>query len=131
MDRAEWLRFPCVTLMDREEMGQVMIEAPRSSEVTTSQSQNFAFLNVIVDNGNSDPEDLWLFANDDGTNDQEVMVISSVIDIFDLLLLLRAFPSKSQARKNWKGGGILDGWSEFRVGKFKHHLCIWNPQEPR
>lgn len=99
--------------MDKEEMGQVMIEAPRSNEVTVSTS----FLNVIVDNSNSDPRDLWLFARDDGLNDEEVMVVSGAFDIFDLLLMLKAFPSKGQARKNWKHGDFLPKG--------------WNPQEPR
>jgi len=121
-----------VTLIDKEEMGEVTIEAFRSNEVITSLSKEFAFLNVIVDNGNSDPKDLWLFADDNGVNDQEVMVVSPTVDIFDLLLMLRVFPSKGQARKNWKYGTIIpDGWSEFKIGKFKHHLCMWNPQEPR
>ena len=118
--------------MDKEETGLIMIEAPRDSTVMTGACVEFAFLNVIVDNGNSDPRDLWIFANDNGMNDEEVMVISTTFDIFDLLLMLKAFLSKGQARKNWKHGDrIPDGWSEFKVGKFKHCLCIWNPTEPR
>lgn len=51
-------------------------------------------------------------------------------DMFDLLVRLGAFKSKSQARKNWQHGkDIPNGWSEFFVGKKKRHLSIWNPTE--
>ena len=118
--------------MDKE-AGQITFREVRHDDtIAKSVDADFAFLNIIVDNGNSDPKDLWMFANELGMNDEEVMVVSSLIDIFDLLFLLKAFPSKGQARKNWKyGDSIPKGWSEFKVGKFKHHLSIWNPQQPR
>jgi hypothetical protein len=82
------------------------------------------FLNVIVDNGNvweSDKEILF--------GDEEVLVISPDVSIFDLLITLGSFTSKSQARKNWKHGREIPlGWSEFWIGKVKRQLCIWNPQ---
>lgn len=81
------------------------------------------FLNVIIDNGNvreSDRDDIF-------PADEEVNLLPPETDIFDLLVMLGAFPSKTQARKNWKHGPIPDGWSEFYVGKLRRHLCIWNP----
>ena len=51
------------------------------------------------------------------------------VDMFDLLVMLGAFSSKGQAKKNWKGvKDIPFGWSEFIIGKLKRQLCIWNPQ---
>ena len=54
-------------------------------------------------------------------------------DMLDVLVVLKCFPSKSQARKNWKGSvAFPTGWSEFRIGKHKAHkvhICIWNPTE--
>jgi len=83
------------------------------------------FLNAVIDNGNVWPSDCdSLFP----TN-EEVLFFSSDTDIFDLLILIGAFPSRSQARKNWKHGSLQSGWSEFFVGKIKRHLCIWNPLE--
>ena len=81
------------------------------------------FLNVIIDNGNirsSDRDALF-------PADEEVHFLSTDTDIFDLLVLLGTFSSKSQARKNWKHGPLQPGWSEFFVGKIKRQLCIWNP----
>jgi len=82
-------------------------------------------LNVIVDNGNVLPTDKErLFG------DEEVVVVSEDTTMFDLLVMLGSFSSKSQARKNWTAGAkIPDGWSEFFVGKLKRHLCIWNPSK--
>jgi hypothetical protein len=51
-------------------------------------------------------------------------------DMYDLLVLLGAFPSKSEARKNWNRTGkeIPPGYNEFKdIGKQKKALYIWNP----
>lgn len=82
------------------------------------------YLNVIVMNGFVRGEDKpALFPND-----EDVLEVSPLTDIWDLLLMLGAFPSRGQAKKNWKGPKqIPDGWSEFYVGKIRRHLCIWNP----
>jgi len=83
------------------------------------------FLNVIVDNGNVREED-----KEDLFGDEEVVLVSTTTSIFDLLITLGAFQSKSQARKNWKHGKETPpGFSEFFVGKRKRHLTIWNPME--
>lgn len=114
--------------------GQLIFQEHEASsdtpKIRRSADLGFAFLNVIVESDNARSQDLWLFANEGGKNDEEVMLVSAAVDIFDLLVMLKAFPSKGQARKNWKHGDCMPrGWNEFRVGKFKHHLCIWNPQE--
>lgn len=63
--------------------------------------------------------------------DEEIMFISSgSADMLDLLLYAGCFPSKSQARKNWRGSpAIPEGWSEHWVGKKRRQICIWNPSE--
>lgn len=85
------------------------------------------FLNIIIRTSSVQEGDReLLFPDDEMVHifDQEQK------DIFDLLIILGAFPSKSQARKNWNGPKeIPEGWSEFFVGKLKRHLCIWNPSE--
>jgi hypothetical protein len=52
-------------------------------------------------------------------------------DMFNLLVILGAFTSRSQAKKNWTktDRNIPAGWSEFFVGKKRRHLCTWNPTE--
>jgi hypothetical protein len=85
------------------------------------------FLNVIVDNGNVWPSDQELLFED-----EEVLHIQEgEKDMFDLLVLIGAFSSKGQARKNWNktGVGIPSGWSDWWVGKLRRRLCIWNPSE--
>jgi len=97
------------------------------------------FLNVIVENGNiRDGDEELVFGPDrhDGCigcprcKKEEVMRVPATTTIFDLLVMLGAFPSKGQARKNWQHGAeIPPGFSEFRVGKLRRLLTIWNPTE--
>ena len=86
------------------------------------------FLNLIISNGKVLDNDRTLLFPDN-----EMVFVSREdrkLDIFDCLVWLGAFKSKSQARKNWKGPtSIPDGWFECFVGKRKRHLCIWNPSE--
>lgn len=97
------------------------------------------FLNVMVE-GNLQPEDQEsLFgphehecSGCDWCRDEEVVVVPASTDMFDLLVLLGAFGSKSQARKVWKKTGreIPPGFSHFtRIGKHRRELAIWNPTE--
>ena len=63
-------------------------------------------------------------------DDEEVVQILPDATMVDLLVRIGAFPSKGQARKNWKGSiTIPDGFSEFFIGKKRRHLTIWNPSE--
>lgn len=82
------------------------------------------FLNILI-LGNIEPGDVAaLFPKGESIE----AFRPEEVDIFDLLVKLGAFPSKSQARKNWKGPTeIPQGWSEFTIGKMKRKLCIWNP----
>tara|TARA_Y100000310_G_C20593346_1_gene769240 strand:- start:1178 stop:1357 length:180 start_codon:yes stop_codon:yes gene_type:complete len=54
-------------------------------------------------------------------------------DIFDLLVNIGLFPSKSQARKNWKREKeIPAGFSDFpNLGKKKLRMTILNPIEEK
>lgn len=96
------------------------------------------FLNVIVDNGNvRESDEIALFGPIKHEckgcwycREEDVLWVDTSVTIFDLLIRLGAFKSKSQARKNWKhGNNIPPGWSEFKIGKIRRHLCIWNPTE--
>jgi hypothetical protein len=50
--------------------------------------------------------------------------------MLDLLVYLKAFGNKNQARNNWNGPiEIPSGWSEFTVGRQGHRLNIWNPRK--
>ena len=51
-------------------------------------------------------------------------------DIFTLLVECKVFTSKSEARKNWKKNGIIDGWNEFlALGKMRRNIFVWKPTE--
>jgi len=81
------------------------------------------FLNIIVDNGN-----VWDGDKELIFGDEEAVRVSPNTTIFDLLIMIEAFPSKNQAKKNWKHGSTIpSGFSEFFIGKLKRHLVIWNP----
>ena len=85
------------------------------------------FLNVIVSNNfvRETDKDL-LFPK----NEKVIFINPRKTDIFDLLVKLGSFPSRGQAKKNWKQCEDLpSGWNEFLVGKKKRHLCIWNPTQ--
>lgn len=91
---------------------------------------------IVVDNGNVKDWDvetifgfegtIWGF---DGRPDPPVNVIKpGEFTMIDLLVMLGTFPSKSQARKNWKGPvDIPGGYSEWTCGKMRRQLNIWNP----
>lgn len=84
-------------------------------------------LNVIIMNEFVEENDAEIVFDD-----AEVLLIRKdnprIKDVLDLLVIMECFPSKSQARKNWKGPiEWPDGFSEFTIGKLKRTLCIWNP----
>ena len=48
--------------------------------------------------------------------------------VWDILVLCEIFPSKSQARKNWKHGELKPGWNDFnKIGKLNHWICVFVP----
>lgn len=57
----------------------------------------------------------------------EPFLVKEHADMFDLLVEIGAFKSKSDARKNWKKSdqNIEDGLSTFLVGSKKIPLFIW------
>jgi len=81
------------------------------------------YLNVIIDSDRvRDGDRAMLFPDD-----EDVRVCSGV-DMYDLLVMVGVFKSKGDARKNWHGvRDIPGGWSEYKVGKLKKELCVWNP----
>jgi hypothetical protein len=92
------------------------------------------FLNLAVRNAHYDPSLLLaLFPADEW-----VEVVDKVtFDMYDLLVRVGAFPSRGQARKNWKltGADIPPGFNHWVIGKKRDkELCVWNPvddgQEP-
>ena len=61
---------------------------------------------------------------------EDVQIISSVFDMFDILVITELFRSKSEARKNWKRTekDIPEGFTDIKnIGKLHHRLTIWNP----
>jgi hypothetical protein len=86
------------------------------------------FLNIIVANGNvRDRDRAQLFPDEEA-----VLTLwpGHNKDMFDLLIILEAFKSRSQVRKNWKGPReIPPGFNMWWVGKRKRWLTIWNPTE--
>jgi len=82
------------------------------------------FLNVIIDNGGIDSSDFDLFPAD-----EKVVVLDPPVDMFDLLVMPKVFPSKGQARKNWKHSSLVPpGFSMWVCGKDKRQLTILLPK---
>jgi len=63
-------------------------------------------------------------------NGEEIVLVDSSLDMYDILKMCGLFSSKSEARKNWTRTGkeVPKGFSDFeRIGKMKHRLTIFNP----
>jgi hypothetical protein len=81
------------------------------------------YLNVMIDNGHIMPSDREMLF----PHDEEVARLHGV-DMFDLLVTMGVFVSRSDAGRNWRGTkDVPMGWSRFVVGKLRKELCIWNP----
>ncbi len=81
--------------------------------------------NFIIQNGNEVSGDQELFFPG-----EDVTFLPDTVDIYDILVRVGIFPSKSQARKNWNKTGkeIPEGFSHFdRVGKLNKTITILNP----
>jgi hypothetical protein len=61
--------------------------------------------------------------------DREGFKIRHNVDMFDLLVEMKTFKSRSDARKNWTKSDqfIEEGISSFLVGKMNKPLYIWKP----
>lgn len=65
--------------------------------------------------------------------DEQIIVLSDQLDMFDILVFTGLFSSKGQARKNWTRTGreIPTGFTDIRdIGKLHHRLTIWNEETP-
>lgn len=82
---------------------------------------------VVVNNGKIHPTDIDMFNLMPG---EKIIEVSPEADIFDVLVTVKLFPSRGQAKKNWRGPGpeIPKGWFETIIGKFRISLAIWNPE---
>lgn len=90
------------------------------------------FLNLIIANGNVRDTDRELLFPDNERVDIVFPGNQVLRTMFDILVFLGVFKSKSDARKNWKKTRreIPPGFSHFvGLGKFRKELCIWNPTE--
>ena len=73
----------------------------------------------------------WLKRNGyEVTRDEYVHYMNEGTDIYDILVWCGLFKSKGDARKNWKRGGLQDGWKLYdKVGKLNNSLAILNIHE--
>jgi hypothetical protein len=86
-------------------------------------------LNIVILNNNFELIDsCWMIH--ELFEDEPVTIVSCDTDMYDLLVKLGIFCSRSEARKNWTRTGkeIPFGYNEFKdIGKQKKALYIWNP----
>jgi hypothetical protein len=82
-------------------------------------------LNVVVYDG--EPLEYTVICEMFGA---EKIEITEDEDMYDLLIRLGVFDSRSQAQKNWTrtGAEIPYGFNDFEnIGKFNKRLTIWRP----
>ena len=86
-------------------------------------------LNVIIQNDNYLPsDDALFFADQDGIVREEIYYAARNTTIYDLLVKLDIFRSKTEARKNWGREQIKPGYQEIKkIGKHNKALYILNP----
>jgi hypothetical protein len=66
--------------------------------------------------------------------DEEATRVSQDKDIYDCLVMIGAFKSKSEARKNWTrtGKNFESGYNEYTgIGKKRLAMYVWNPVDTR
>ena len=67
------------------------------------------------------------FTDNEGNIDP-ITYLEETPSVYDLLVMLEIFPSKSQARKNWKKETVLNGYDEIKnIGKYKKSIYYWVP----
>ncbi len=103
------------------------------TEIKNSQCEKSTEFNFIIKNKHFKSGDEFLFF---GNEDKIILIECPLlnktgdkpIDIFDLLVFAKFFPSKGVARKNWHRQGMPQGFEEFKnIGKFKKSMTILNP----
>jgi len=77
----------------------------------------------IINNGHSRRSDAELFF---GQSPEDVIWLDGDKDMWDILVIAGVFPSRTQARKNGRAREIPEGWTDQRMGKLKHRICILN-----
>lgn len=82
-------------------------------------------VNIIVWNDHVQPGDKASLFLDEPV----IHIEPGEMDVIDLLVAMGVFPSRGQARKNWRGPQeIPSGFSDFEgIGKMRRRLTIWNP----
>lgn len=88
--------------------------------------------NFVIDNENLKPNDDLIKGLFDLKSDDSMRIVPMELDfdMFDILVEIGLFRSKSEARKNWKrtGKNIPEGFTDIKnIGKLHHRLTIWNP----
>lgn len=79
-------------------------------------------MNVVIKQSKWTERDLrCLFGDED-------VIFSEATSVTDLVVELKLFKSKSQARAAGRIGDIPSGWAEFKGNKTTT-LWIWNPDE--
>lgn len=82
--------------------------------------------NILIDHPNITDSDVEAVFGEG----EEVMRLPRGSTMIDVLVAVKAFPSKGQARKNWHGPlDIPAGFNEFEVGKKRRRLFIHNPPD--
>lgn len=74
--------------------------------------------------GNVSQDDKELFFGPVAPSDFFIELKKDCLDMADVMLIVGAFASKSQANKAGKGGPIPLGFTDFRVGKSKVRVTI-------
>lgn len=87
-------------------------------------------MNFVIKNEHWEADlELALFADWDDKIDPAIVYLEPDTDMFDILVAAKLFPSKGQARKNWKetGRDVPAGFNLWTVGKLKQLLAVWVP----
>ena len=81
--------------------------------------------NIVILNENLLTKDIPLLFGEETVN-----MISPDVDMFQLLVDIGLFQSRSDAKRNWNKSGreIPNGFSEFKLSK-GGRLTIWNPTQ--
>lgn len=79
-------------------------------------------MNIVIDNGNVLPGDIFTVFGL-----AEVLVLPPM-SLPDLMVKVKAYPSKSKAIQAGRSGEIPQGFTEFKANK-KLTIWIWNPSE--
>lgn len=82
-----------------------------------------------MDNGKLSPNGTWEMEQFFQTYPDDVVygIKPGEADMLDILLLCGLFPSKGQARKAGWPVEIPAGFSDWKIGKYKTEVTVFNP----